>query len=275
MTQRFESNQIDSPRLISEMLLTHVFGGERIDLYANVDRIATDGELADLRSFVKRTLDHEPVQYIVGSTWFYGLEFDVDSSTLIPRTCTETIVDQAMHFADQSQSPTRIADIGTGSGCIAITIATQHKNVQIVATDIAKDALELAQQNATKHCVQDRITFIQGDGCGPISTLQPFNIICSNPPYIPDAEIASLDPNVGKWEPNLALSGGPDGLSVLGPLFEDCPSCLADGGVLLFEIASSIKGAVLELARANPALKDAKILRDRFGDDRFIRVVKS
>ncbi len=275
MTQRFESNQIDSPRLISEMLLTHVFGGERIDLYANVDRIATDGELADLRSFVKRTLNHEPVQYIVGSTWFYGLQFDVNSSTLIPRTCTETIVDQAMQFADQSQSPTHIADIGTGSGCIAITIATQRKNVQIVATDIAKDALELAQQNATKHSVQDRITFIQGDGCDPISTLQPFNIICSNPPYIPDAEIASLDPNVGKWEPNLALSGGPDGLSVLAPLVENCPQYLADGGVLLLEIASSIKGAVLELARANPALKETKILRDRFGDDRFIRAVKS
>jgi release factor glutamine methyltransferase len=275
MTQRFESNQIDSPRLISEMLLTHVIGGERIDLYANVDRIATDGELADLRSFVKRTLDHEPVQYIVGSTWFYGLQFDVNSSTLIPRTCTETIVDQAIQYADLSQSTTRIADIGTGSGCIAITIVAQRKNVHIVATDIAKEALELAQQNAAKHAVQERITFIQGDGCEPISTLAPFDIICSNPPYIPDAEIASLDPNVGKWEPNLALSGGTDGLSVLRPLLENCHNSLVGGGVLLFEIASSIKETVLELALANPALKEAKILRDRFGDDRFIRAIKS
>jgi release factor glutamine methyltransferase len=275
MTHRFESNQIDSPRLISEMLLTHVFGGERIDLYANVDRIATEVELENLRSFVKRTLDHEPVQYIVGNTWFYGLQFDVNSSTLIPRTCTETIVEQAMHYADLSNTTTRIADIGTGSGCIAITIATQRENIQIVATDVAKEALALAQQNATKHGVQNQITFIQGDGNAPISTLEPFDIICSNPPYIPDSEIGSLDPNVRQWEPKLALSGGVDGLSVLGPLLKQCPDSLANGGVLLLEIASSSKDAVLELAQANPALKEAKILRDRYGDDRFIRAVKS
>jgi len=275
MTAHFESNLIESPRLISEMLLTHVIGGQRIDLYANVDRVATDTERETLRSCVKRTIEHEPVQYIVGNTWFYGMEFQVDSSTLIPRTCTETIVEQTLHFAKLSTtSPFRIADIGTGTGCIAITIAANLSDCEIVATDISQDALLLAEKNAEKHGVQKRITYIQGNCIEPLSSLPPFDLLCSNPPYISDPEIAALEPNVGKWEPKLALSGGSDGLSIIRPLIQSAPNCLVEGGVLLVEIATSIAGTCLELASSNPTLKDVKILRDRFGDDRFLRAKK-
>tara|TARA_B100000959_G_C14937967_1_gene606550 strand:+ start:635 stop:1516 length:882 start_codon:yes stop_codon:yes gene_type:complete len=275
LTERFESNEIESPRLISEMLLTHVLGGQRIDLYANVDRIATDAERETLRSFVKRTLEHEPVQYIVGNTWFYGMEFHVDSSTLIPRTCTEAIVEQTLHYAALSaSSPTLIADIGTGTGCIAITIAANLDDCEIVASDISKDAIQLAEKNANKHGVQNRISFLEGDGLNPHASLPPFDIICSNPPYIPDSEMTALDPNVGKWEPKLALSGGKDGLDVLKPLIENASKSLVQGGVLLLEIASSTKDTCLELAKLNPALQEPTILRDRFGDDRFLRAIK-
>jgi release factor glutamine methyltransferase len=275
MTSHFETNQIESPRLISEMLLTHVIGGQRIDLYANVNRVATDAERDKLRSCIKRTIEHEPVQYIVGNTWFYGIELQVDPSTLIPRTCTETIVEQALHFAKlSSSSPIRIADIGTGTGCIAITIALHLSDCEIVATDISQDALKLAERNAEKHGVQERISFLEGDGLLPCSSLPPFDVLCSNPPYIPDAEMASLEPNVGKWEPKLALSGGPDGLTIIRPLIQNAPTILAQGGILLVEIASSIAENCLELASLNPALRDTIILRDRFGDDRFLRAVK-
>jgi len=275
MTKRFASNAIESPRLISEMLLTHVFGGQRIDLYANVDRIATDTERETLRSYVKRTLEHEPVQYIVGNTWFYGMEFHVDPSTLIPRTCTETIVDQTLHFAELStSSPIRIADVGTGTGCIAITIAANLPDSEIVATDISQNSLQLAEKNAAKHGVQNRITFLEGDAVGPLLSLPSFDIICSNPPYIPDSEMATLDPNVGKWEPKLALSGGKEGVDVLIPLITNAPNSLMQGGVLLLEITSSIRDNCLGLAKSNPALQEVTILRDQFGDDRFLRAIK-
>jgi release factor glutamine methyltransferase len=274
MTECFESNKIESPRLISEMLLTHTFGGERIDLYANVNRIATEPERETLRSYVKRTLDNEPVQYIVGKTWFYGLEFNVNSSTLIPRTCTETIVDQALHVAKESSVPLRIADIGTGTGCIAVTIAYNNKTCEIVATDISSSPLALAEENAIKHNVKQQIEFKVGDGLQAISSEPQFDIICSNPPYIPDIEMKSLSPNVLHWEPKLALEGGKDGLQIIRPLIQDAPKHLVEGGTLLIEIASSTRDAVLAIAEENQCLKDSKILRDRFGDDRFLRATR-
>ena len=276
MTEHFETNAIDSPRLISEMLLTHIFSGKRIDLYANADRIATDAELKTLRLYVKRSIENEPVQYIVGKAWFNGMEFDVDSSTLIPRTCTETIVDQALQFATQSSSsPIRIADIGTGSGCIAVSIAANLRSSNITATDISENALKLAEKNAVTHGVENQLSFLQGNGVEPIISLAPFDIICSNPPYIPDSEITQVAPNIGDWEPKLALSGGVDGLDIIRPLIENAPNYLVRGGLLLIEIASSTKDEVLQLATSNQLLFDAKILRDRFGDDRFLRALRS
>ena len=274
MSKHFENHAIDSPRLISEMLLTHLFGGERIDLYANVDRIATDDERNTLRDYVKRTLNHEPVQYIVGKTWFYGMEFHVNSSTLIPRSCTEVLVEQALQHASQcTTDKLRIADIGTGTGCIAITIA-KNLAATIIATDISQEALDLAERNAIQHGVAEQIQFVKGDGIAPIEAQECFHILCSNPPYIPDAEMATLDKNVGEWEPKLALAGGEDGLEVIRPLLEKAPNLLVEGGILVVELASSIRDDALRLARETPLLKNPKILRDQFGDDRFLRAIK-
>lgn len=277
MTSRFEENEIESPRLISEMLLTYVIGGERIDLYANVDRSATKEERDLLRSFVKRTLDHEPVQYIVGKAWFNGMEFSVNSSTLIPRTCTETIVEQCVQYCNSQpelRTP-RIADIGTGSGCIAIAISTNASQCEIVASDVSNEALELALKNATTHGAHQHISFVLGDCLEPLEALEPFDYICSNPPYIPDIEMVELDANVKNWEPKLALSGGKNGLFVLEPLIQNAHKHLKPGGVLLVEIATSIREAALNLALESSELTEVKILRDRFGDDRFLRAIKS
>lgn len=276
MTTRFEENAIESPRLISEMLLSHILGGQRIDLYANANRQSTEEERKTLRALVKRALEHEPVQYIVGKAWFNGLEFAVNTSTLIPRTCTETIVEQCIQFckSDASTSPKRIADIGTGSGCIAVSIAANTTG-SIFATDVSQDALALAQENAQTHGVLDNITFVLGDGLVPLLKLEPFDYICSNPPYIPDHEMEGLAANVKDWEPKLALSGGESGLDIIEQLLADAPKCLRAGGILLIEIATSIKENVLNLAIENSSLKNPTILRDRFGEDRFLRVTKS
>ena len=278
MRERFENHNIDSPRLISEMLMSHVLGGQRIDLYADVDRIASKEELVSLRSFVKRTLDNEPVQFIVGKVWFFGAEFNVNPSTLIPRTCTETIIEQAVRHSktvQRSETTIRIADIGTGGGCIAITLATTLPNSEITATDISEDALALALENATLHGVADQITFIQGDCIDPLKPLAPFDVICSNPPYIPDHELNTLDPNVRDWEPTIALSGGQDGLKIIRPLIETAPDCLVPGGMLIMEIATSISEEVLKLAQSSSSLKDESILKDQFGDDRFLKATKT
>ena len=278
MSERFETHNIDSPRLISEMLMSHVLGGQRIDLYAHVDRIASEEELVSLRSFVKRTLDNEPVQFIVGKVWFFGAEFDVNPSTLIPRTCTETIIEQAVHYCKSLQRPDaiiRIADIGTGGGCIAITLANALPNCVITATDISEDALALALDNAKLHGVDDQITFIHGDCTDPLQPLESFDVICSNPPYIPEHEFSTLDPNVRDWEPRIALSGGQDGLQVIRPLIKTAPDCLAPGGMLIMEIATSTKEEVLKLAQSSSSLKDESILKDQFGDDRFLRAAKT
>lgn len=277
MSERFEKHNIDSPRLISEMLLSHVLDGQRIDLYAHVDRIASDDELVSLRSFVKRTLDNEPVQFIVGKVWFLGAEFNVNPSTLIPRTCTETIVEQTVRHCrtfHTSDATIRIADIGTGGGCIAITLANTLPNCEITATDVSEDALALALENAKLHGVDDRITFVHGDGTLPLQPLEPFDVICSNPPYIPDHEFDSLDPNVRDWEPRIALSGGQDGLKVIRPLIETAPDFLLSNGLLLIEIATSVKNQVLQLAQSSSSLSDETILKDQFGDDRFLRANK-
>ncbi len=277
MTSRFQENEIESPRLISEMLLTHVIGGERIDLYANVERNATEEERDALRSYVKRTLEHEPVQYIVGKAWFNGMEFLVNSSTLIPRSCTETIVEQCVqHCNSHSEITTpRIAEIGTGSGCIAIAISANAGHCAIVASDISNDALELAKENAMEHGVNQNISFVLGDCFEPFQTLGSFDIICSNPPYIPDDEMVKLDANVKNWEPKLALSGGKNGLFVLEPLIRNAHKYLNQAGVLLVEIATNTRTEALKLANESPELTEAKILRDRFGDDRFLRAIKS
>ena len=277
MSERFQNHNIDSPRLISEMLMSHLLGGQRIDLYANVDRIASEDELVSLRSFVKRTLDNEPVQFIVGKVWFFGAEFNVNPSTLIPRTCTETIIEQTVHHCKtlhRSNATIRIADIGTGSGCIAITLANTLPNCEITATDISEDALALALDNAKLHGVDDQIIFIHGDCTVPLEPLEPFDVICSNPPYIPDHEFNTLDLNVRDWEPRIALSGGQDGLQVIQPLIESTPDCLVSSGMLLIEIATSIKDQVLKLAQSSSSLRDETILKDQFGDDRFLRATK-
>lgn len=275
MTEQFTVTKIENPRLIGEMLLTYVLGGARIDLYAHADRVATDAERNTLRELVQRAMKHEPVQYIVGTAWFFGIEFQVNSSTLIPRTCTERLVEQVIaHCNPSTESSFHIAEIGTGSGCIAITLARNMEHARIVATDISNEALELAQANTAIQKVETQISFLQGDGVDPLLDLGLFDVVCSNPPYIPDCEMTQLAANVLDWEPKLALSGGKDGMDVISQIITKAPRILKPNGLLIIEIATSTMNQALALVQDEPSFEEAKIIRDAFGDERFLRAIR-
>lgn len=274
MTDHFAAKGVDSPRVVAEMLLAHVLGCERMRLYMEVDRPASSAELTQLREFTARAAKHEPVQYLVGEAWFFGRQFTVNRSTLIPRSCTETLVEHAIqwHRLNPGHVNPLIADIGTGTGCIAISLAAQlgGAGARVIATDVIPEALELVKINATRHKVADRMEFRLGAGVHALESGgapgERYDIICSNPPYIPDTEWDSLvDRNVKDYEPASALRGGQDGLDVIRPLIAEAPRVMKPGGLLLIEIADSQRDAVIELAKAGGMLENISVLKDHEG----------
>ena len=261
------SKGIESPRLVAEMLLAHVIGCDRMRLYMEVDRPATPSELTSLRELVARAAKHEPVQYLVGNAWFFGREFRVDPSVLIPRPSSETLVEHVLQWRKTPAGHANpvIADIGTGSGCIAITLAAQLSDAHLIATDIWPRALALAEQNAAHHDVADRVEFLTGDGLEPLRERPGgvrVDVICSNPPYISDTEWAEVAPNVRDYEPMTALRGGVDGLDVIGVLIAEAGPLIKPGGKLVVEIAHSQRDAVIEMIGAADLLTDPLVLKD-------------
>lgn len=303
MTGHFKSRGLESPRLCAEMLLGHVLDCERMRLYMEVDRPASPDERDRLRELVVRAGQHEPVQYLVGEGWFFSLPFQVDRSTLIPRPSTESLVECALHWhreitgAHETPPPSSapveaddetgedpvhdffIADIGTGTGCIAISLARQIAGCRVVATDLAEDAIRLATANARRHGVAEKIDFRVGSLFEPITgpdlNVGPFDLICSNPPYIPDHEWDAVARNVKDYEPQAALRGGPDGLDVIRPLVAQAADHLKPGGLLLVEIAHSHREAALELARQTAGLSEPEVLKDHEGYWRVLRAVRA
>ncbi len=270
MRRHFESRQIDSPRIVAEMLLAHVIGCERMRLYMEVDRPATPLERASLRELVAKAARHEPVQYLVGHAWFFGRQFRVSESTLIPRPSTEALVEHILqwHRTAPGHAGPLIGDVGTGTGCIGVSLAAQIADATIVATDVSEAALELAAANARQHEVADRIDFRRGVGLAPLAAPPArggFDVICSNPPYIPDHEWARLAANVKDYEPPSALRGGADGLDVIRPLIAGAGELLRPGGQLVVEIGDGQRDAVLELAQAAERLDGAMVLKDHEG----------
>ncbi len=272
MGGHFKDKGLDTPRVVAEMLLSHVLGCERMRLYMDADRPAAAGELAALRELVARAAKHEPVQYLVGSAWFFSRQFKVNPSTLIPRSCTETLVEHVLQWlrVNPGHAAPVIADVGTGTGCIAISVAAQVPAAHVIASDIDPEALALARENAAMHSVADRMEFIEGAGLGAIIAAKPgvrFDVIASNPPYIPDSEWkgGAVARNVREFEPERALRGGADGLDVSRPLIAEAPAILKPGGLLAVEIAHAQKDAAMALATGTGLLNDVQVLKDHEG----------
>lgn len=283
MNEAFTHNGLDSPRLMSEMILSHVLGCQRLRLYMEPDRPATELERSNLRDLVSRALKHEPVQYLVGEAWFFGLAFTVDKRVLIPRPATQTIVEYVLQharnasgFGGATGEGVLFADICTGSGCIATSLLFTMKLARAIATDISPDALAVARLNAIRHGVIDRVEPLEGDliaalGRHPVAgTHESLHYIVSNPPYIPDDEWDAVEPNVKDHEPHLALRGGKDGLDLIRPLMEGAPSLLKVGGQMLVEVAACHAKEALGLAKADGRLGNAQILRDCDGLERVV-----
>jgi release factor glutamine methyltransferase len=240
---------VDSPRLQAELLLALVLGLPRLKLYLNFERVLTTEEQNRIGELVKRRGAREPLQHIIGSTSFCGLELLVNRHVLIPRPETEILAEIAWQFLDARtlssmagenqhgetpRSPV-VLDIGTGSGCLAIAVATKCVAARIDATDLSPAALAIAGANAQRHGVAERIRFYEGDLFADLKAENQFDLIISNPPYIPSTEIEKLEPEVRNYDPEAALDGGEDGMKFYRRLASEAPPFLAPQGSFMAE----------------------------------------
>jgi release factor glutamine methyltransferase len=259
----------ESGRLESEVLLAHVLGCPRIELIARSLEVPPDADRARFRELIRRRVEGWPVAYLVGTKEFYLLKFEVSPAVLIPRPETETLVLEALRRLKPLKEPTAL-DLGTGSGCIAVSVAHQKKDARVTATDISPDALDVAKRNAETHGVADRMTFAQGDLFGAVPAGSTFDLVVSNPPYVTPSELAALSADVREHEPRLALDGGPDGLAFYRRIAAGVGPLLKPGGSLLVEIGATQDEAVRALLGERPELELGPTLRD---DNRLPRVV--
>lgn len=229
--------EVESPRLQAELLLAHVLALPRLRLYLDFERVLTEPELERMRALVQRRGAREPLQYVVGTTSFCGRELRLTPAVLIPRPETEQLAEHAGQFlTGLGERPVAVLDFGTGSGCLAISLALLAPHAVVHALDVSVEALEVARENATLHGVSDRIRFHAGDGLGALPPELRFQLVVANPPYIPTAEIATLAPEVRDYEPRTALDGGTDGLESIRRLATDTPPFLAAEGRLWLEL---------------------------------------
>lgn len=226
---------VDSPRLQSELLLVHVLKTKRLKLYLDFARALTDQETAALRDLVQRRGSREPLQHILGTACFWGLDVVVNTSVLIPRPETELLAEQGWKYLDSLGRESSFLDFGTGSGCIAISICHFAKQARGVALDKSTEALAVAKENAGKHSVDSRLQLIQSDGFAALNGDTRFDLIISNPPYIPSNEIETLQEEVRNFDPRSALDGGADGLGFYRLLASKSGDYLATSGKLMLE----------------------------------------
>ncbi len=227
---------VDSPRLQTELLLAHLLKLPRMKLYLNFERTLSPAELDALRALVIRRAQREPLQHIIGSTSFCGLEMTVNKHVLIPRPETELLAELGWQFLSTiNHPPSTCLDFGTGSGCIAIAIAAKCPTARVVAVDVSTDAIAVAKQNAASNGVSDRIEFRCGDGFATVNGTDKFDLIVSNPPYIASEEIATLEPEVRDFDPRGALDGGADGLNFYRKLATEAGTLLKPSGKIIIE----------------------------------------
>lgn len=242
---------VESPRLQVELLLAHLLQMPRMKLYLNFDRVVTEAEQGTLREWVKRRGEREPLQHIVGTAPFCGMEFTVNREVLVPRPETELLVEEALRLLgarSESEGAATVLDFGTGSGCIAISVASRAAAGTVVhAVDVSPAALEVARANALRLGVGERVLFHNGDGLAVLEPGLRFDLVLSNPPYIPAAEIATLDPEVRDFDPRLALDGGADGLDFYRRLADQARARMKRGGRMVLEFGDGQHGDISAL----------------------------
>jgi release factor glutamine methyltransferase len=258
---------VESPRLSIEYLLAEALGKRRLDLYLDYDQRLPEQVLEPLRDKVRRRSEGEPLQHLLGSWEFYGRRFKTDRRALIPRPETERLAELMLkQIAVDTPPGTRLADIGTGSGILAITLALERPGLEVVATDISADTLALARENALAHGIDGRIKWLQTDLLSGVDT--DFDFLVANLPYIPSAEMAKL-PREVRHDPPMALDGGVDGLDVIRRLIGEAPSHLKPRAGILLEIGISQASGVADILKQQK-YRDIYVEKDYQGVERFV-----
>jgi release factor glutamine methyltransferase len=276
-TQFLRDAGIESARLDAEVLLGRALDKERADIYLGMESTLNDSDEKIFRESLTRRAKGEPVAYITGHKEFWSLDFVVTPDVLIPRPETELVVELALEGAIMAatKAPLKILDIGTGSGVIAIALAKELPAAEIWAVDVSAAALNIAEVNARRHGVAERIKFLDGDLFNPIAELgRRFDVIISNPPYVLSKEIANLGREVRDWEPKMALDGGPDGLDCYRHIIGGAHTYLAPEGRVLLEIGEDQGTAVAGLFVRAEGFEAATIFQDYAGKDRVIGASK-
>lgn len=263
----FKSKNIQSARLDAEVLLSHVLRQERIYLYVHFDEPMEQNELSKFREYVKKRAQHVPIAYIIGEREFMGLPFKVTKDTLIPRPDTEILVENVLNNVDKDKE-IEIVDIGTGSGAIILSLLVNLPKAQGKTVDISSKAIEVAKENAVNLQVNDRCEFFVGDLFAPLND-NKFDVIVSNPPYIPQKDIATLEDDVKEYEPVSALTDGGDGLSYYRRLLSEGKAYIKENGFIALEIGIYQSEDVKQIAMDN-GWKNIKIIKDYAGIDRVV-----
>ena len=255
---------VDTPRLDAQLLLLWTLKCRREDLIREPERVLSERELLIYEKAISLRTQRRPLPYITGEAWFYGRPFKINRAVLIPRPETEMLVEAAREICRGESAPI-LADIGTGSGCLAVTLALEISEAQVWATDLSGDALKLARKNVVRYALEERVTRLRGDLLAPLPPELRCAVIVSNPPYIPEAEISDLQPEVRDYEPCLALSGdgeatGLDGTALHRRLLLEAPPYLKPGGWLLLEVgmgqAQTVAEAAQEAGYAEVAIRE-------------------
>jgi release factor glutamine methyltransferase len=272
-TQTLRRAGIAESPVEAELLLGHVLGMSKTQLYTEPEKVLTSAETRHLRRLVQRCLDHEPTAYILGHCEFYGIDFRIDCHTFIPRPETELLVEQAVelvHCICQPGKRINIADVGTGCGAIAISLALALPQAKIYATDISALALQVAGMNCRRHAVSSQVELLQGNLLEPLS--QPVDMIVANLPYIKDCEFKDLSPGIINFEPTTALAGGEDGLDKIQQILEQMPGKLNYGGCFLLEIGKGQGIEVTSLIKSYFPQASIELISDLGAIERVVKV---
>ena len=242
----FREKGVPNAKLDTDILIAHSLGIKRLDIYLDLDRPLTETQLTILRPLVKRRASREPLQYIIGKTEFYGITLKVDPRALIPRHETEELIELIVERLETP--PRRILDLGTGSGAIALALASKYSDAEVTATDQSDEAITLAKENAVELNLSSKVTFIKGAWFEPLDEGARFDLIVSNPPYLTEIEMQTAEPEVIDHEPHSALASGQDGLDDLRLIFKSVSKHLAEGGLLALETGVGQAGAIKAMA---------------------------
>ncbi len=275
-TGYFKTKEIDSPRSTAEILLAETLGVKRIELYLGYDQPLKKAELARFKGLIQRRVQNEPVAYITGIREFWSLNLSVGPEVLIPRPETECLVEKVIAWIQQERAGKAgdLLELGTGSGAIVLALASELPDWRFWATDQSPEANVIAHQNARANGLEQRVSYWVSDWFAGIDDHRHFDLIVSNPPYIPTADIEDLQPEISRFEPRMALDGGVDGLQDLKQIIFSAPNFLKSGGALFLEIGYNQADAVREIAQKTNAYAPMDLFQDYSNLDRVVCLVK-